>query len=425
MENNPRGIQFANINQIPVLVDPSWIFIILFFALGIRQTYQELLPQWSWLIGFGVGILYFGSILLHELAHSLVAQRSGIKVNFVVLHFFGGLASLDREPPTAGIEARVAGAGPLINFLIGLACLLLVYPIVGDNMLQLADADGIKSLLVNRNSLAIAIAIVLYRVSALNLFVAVVNLLPGLPLDGGRLFRALMWQISRNRYRGTVVAARSGQILGCFVISYGTLILFFLGSLGGLFFVLIGLMFFSQASQSLRLAEMQSALMKVNAEITMTRDFRLVEGETTLRDFADHFLLQEQGKLKPIYFASSNGRDRGWIDPQKLSQIKSDRWQQELVELITTPLNSLTTVKLTSPLKEIITVLENGQLTWVAVLSPVGSVAGVIDRGDVVRALSKTLGWQLPEEFIQRIKQDGVFPPTLPLGAISAQLQEN
>jgi len=423
MENNPRGIQLGIINQIPVLVDPSWIIIILFFALGLHQVYQELLPQWSWLIGFGVGILYFGSILLHELAHSLVAQQAGIKVNFVVLHFFGGLASLDREPPTAGIEARVAGAGPLMNLLIFGLCLVLIYPIVGENAPQLANPKGIKSLLADGNSLGIAIAIVLYRVSALNLFVALVNLLPGLPLDGGRLFRALMWQISRNRYRGTVAAARSGQILGWFGIIYGILV-FLSGSLGGIFFVLIGLMFLTEATQALRLAETQSALCKINAEVTMTRDFRLVDGDTTLRDFADHFLLQEQGKHKPIYFATSNGRDRGWIDPQKLSQIKSDRWHQESVAVITTPLSALTTVKLPTPLKEVITVLENGQLPWVAVLSPVGSVAGVIDRGDVVRALSKTLGWQLPEEMIQRIKQDGVFPPALPLGAISAQLQE-
>ncbi len=425
MGNNPRGIQIAQISNIPILVDPSWLIIIFFLSFALQQGYQELLPQWSWLIGISVAVLYFSSILLHELAHSLMAQQAGIKVNFVVLHFFGGLASLEREPSSPGVEAKVAAAGPLTNFALALLCFIFIYLILGDSLPKLADRTNLKDLLAVKNSLSVAIGIVLYRLGHLNLFVSLINLLPGLPLDGGRLFRALMWRIFRSKYQGTVTAARLGQILGWSIIIQGILILFSTGSLTPLFFVLAGLMFLTEATQVLKLAETQAALLKINAEVTMTRDFRLVDSGISIRDFADNFLLKDQSQLKPIYFASSNGRDRGWIDPLKLHQIKPDRWQEESVEAITVPLKSLTTVSLTTPLAQVITALETHKLRWIAVLSPVGSIAGIIDRGDVLRALGKVLRWQLPESVIQQVKQDGAFPPMLPIGEITAQLKDN
>ncbi len=425
MENNPRGIKIAQISNIPIFIDPSWLLITLLFAFSLQQLYRELLPQWSWPIGIGVSVLYFASILFHELAHSWTAQQADIKVNFVVLHFFGGLASLDREPASPGIEARVAAAGPLANFALGIIALGLLYPIVGENLFDLLDQNALENLIATKQPLAISVAIVLYRIAYLNIFVGLINLLPGLPLDGGRLFRALMWQICRSKHQGTVMAARSGQILGWFFIIRGIFILFGTGNLIALFWMLTGIMFLRESIQVLNLAEMEAALLKINAEVTMTRDFRLVDGATTLRDFADNFLLREQSPLKPIYFASRDGRDRGWIDPQKLTEIKSDRWSQESVEAITAPLKSLTTVNLSTPLAQVISALETEKLRWIAVLSPVGSVAGVIDRGDILRALSKMLRWQLPEDFIQKVKQEGVFPPMLPIGEISARLKDS
>ncbi|MCS6959617.1 MAG: site-2 protease family protein [Pseudanabaenaceae cyanobacterium SKYGB_i_bin29] len=425
MENSRRGWQIGRISGIPVLVDPSWLLIIFLFALGFNNFYKDSLPQWSLGIGLGVGLLYFASILLHELAHSIVAQRSGIKVNFVVLHFFGGLSSLEREPKTPLTEALVAGAGPLTNLILSFVGLSLVYALVGSHFPSLVNKEGIGKLLDSQNSFIVATAIVLYRVASLNLFVAVINIFPGLPLDGGRLLRALLWWLYRSKYQGTVTAARSGQFLGWIIIIYGVLVVISLGSFGGVLLILIGWMFLSEATQTLRLTELQFALTKTTAEVTMTRDFRLVDGGTTLREFADNYLLKEQSNIRPLYFATTDGRDRGWIDPQKLSQIPTDRWSEETVESIATPLKSLVTVDLSMSLNQIINTLEANKLKWVAVLSPVGSVAGVIDRGDILRALGKVMRWNLAESFIQQVKQEGVFPPVLPLAEISAQLQDN
>ncbi|MFN3362122.1 MAG: CBS domain-containing protein, partial [Pseudanabaenaceae cyanobacterium] len=126
-----------------------------------------------------------------------------------------------------------------------------------------------------------------------------------------------------------------------------------------------------------------------------------------------------------LYFATTDGRDKGWIDQQKLGQIPNERWAQVTVESITVPLKRLDTVSLDTPLTQIIHILESNKLRWVAVLSPVGSVAGVIDRGDILRALGKVMRWNLGENFIQQVKLEGVFPAVLPLGEISAQIQDN
>ncbi|MFN3362271.1 MAG: site-2 protease family protein, partial [Pseudanabaenaceae cyanobacterium] len=338
MESNRRGIQIATINGIPVLVDLSWLLIVLFLTLGLGNFYRESLLQWGWLIGWAVSLFYFTSILLHELAHSLVAQRSGIKVNFVVLHFFGGLSSLAQEPRTPLIEALVAGAGPLTNFILSLIGLGAVYALVGDNFPYPITKEWIKKLLDSHSYFLISLAIVLYHVASLNMFVAIINIFPGLPLDGGRLLRALLWWLYRSKYQATVTAARSGQFLGWIIIIYGALLLFLLDSVAGLLLFFVGWMFVSEATQTLRLTELQFALTKTTAEVTMTRDFRLVDGRTTLREFADNYLLKEQSNVKPLYFATTDGRDKGWIDQQKLGQIPNERWAQVTVESITVPL---------------------------------------------------------------------------------------
>jgi len=176
------------------------------------------------------------------------------------------------------------------------------------------------------------------------------------------------------------------------------------------------------ATAFLQLTSLQESLINITAESAMTRDFRILDADMPLRQFADEFLLMTEKEIQPIYFASANGRDRGMVSPSELRHIDRLEWPTKTITSITTPLKSLDTVAQTARITDVINILETKQLRQVTVLSPVGSVAGIIDHGDVVRALSQKLNWRVPEIYIKQIKTEGKFPVNMNLLEIIAQI---
>jgi predicted transcriptional regulator len=154
----------------------------------------------------------------------------------------------------------------------------------------------------------------------------------------------------------------------------------------------------------------------------MTRDFRLVDAEISLREFADKFLLMEDKEANPIYIASSNGRDRGLVTTEKIRHIDSNEWTIKSLQSLVKPLDEIPTVELKDNLATIVNLLEQKQFRYVIVRSTVGSVAGVIDRSDVMKALDGKLKWRIPAEYLKQIKVDGKFPANFRLVEICEQL---
>jgi CBS-domain-containing membrane protein len=163
--------------------------------------------------------------------------------------------------------------------------------------------------------------------------------------------------------------------------------------------------------------------MEIDAESAMTRDFRIVDADMTLRRFADDFLLMQEKDAQPIYFAASNGRDRGMVNPDELRYVERERWEAENLHSIVKPLKNLDVVDLKTEISQVIDLLEEKELRYVTVLSPAGSVTGIVDHGDVIRALARRLNWRIPETYIKRIKTEGKFPPELRLKEITSQIQ--
>ncbi|MDH6057413.1 site-2 protease family protein [Umezakia ovalisporum] len=381
---------------IPLLLDPLWFIILALATLNFGIAYQEWGTATAWSAGIVMALLLFASVLLHELGHSLAARWQGIRVNSITLFMFGGIAAIEEESKTPGKAFQVAIAGPLVS----IALFLLL------------------SLATNITPETSPFRAMVTDLARINLVVALFNLIPGLPLDGGQVLKAALWQITGNRFEAVHWAARAGQILGYSAIALGLAVDFLTTELvAGLWIALLGWFAVRNANSYHRLTTLQETLLKIIASDAMTRDFRVVDADQTLRAFADSYLLDSSAPN--IYFAVSDGRYRGMVAIDDLRLVERSEWENRTLQSILHPLTEIPTVAESTSMAEVINKLENQQLPRITVLSPAGTVAGVIDRGDIVRELADKLKLRITHEEIKLIKQKDSYPPGLQLGAIA------
>lgn len=381
---------------IPLFLDPLWFVILTFVALNFGLSYLPWGNILAGSAGFTIALLLFGSVLLHELGHSLVARSQGIKVNSITLFLFGGIASIEEESKTPGEALQVAIAGPLVS--IGLFGIL-----------------ALVSLVLPASSLANVMVTDLARV---NLILALFNLIPGLPLDGGQVLKAAVWKVTGNRFQAVRWAARTGQFLGWSAIATGAAIEFFTGELvSGLWLVLLGWFGIRHASAYERITKLQEVLLQLHATDAMSRDFRVVDADMTLRAFADLYLLETSAPQ--TYFAASDGRYRGMVSIDDLRLVERSQWETQTLHSIVHPLTEIPHVEELTSLVEVINQMESQQLPRLTVLSPAGAISGTIDRGDIIRAIAPKLNLRISEVEIKRIKEEGSYPSGLQLGLVA------
>lgn len=187
---------------IPVYLGPSWFFVAILITFANAPGIADTLPgigNGAYLVSFTFALLLYASVLIHELGHSLVARRLGLPVRRITLHAFVGLSEIEKEPPTPGREALVAAAGPALS---------LVLAGIAAGLLPVLDRGTVPRVLA-------------FGLLFANGVVAILNMLPGLPLDGGRVLRAAIWRISHNPMRATVAAAWAGRVLGVLIAVLG------------------------------------------------------------------------------------------------------------------------------------------------------------------------------------------------------------
>ncbi|MEA5618291.1 site-2 protease family protein [Cronbergia sp. UHCC 0137] len=391
-----KNWQIGSLFGIPLFLDPLWFGILGLVTLNFGLAYQELGTVTGWTAGLVMALLLFASVLLHELGHSLVAQSQGIKVNSITLFLFGGVAAIEEESKTPGEAFQVAIAGPMVSILL-FGLLSLGSKLIPDTS---------------------ALHLMVGDLARINLIVALFNLIPGLPLDGGQVLKAAMWKITGDRYQAVHIAARAGQILGYSAIALGFAIDFFTREvITGLWLVLLGWFGIRNANSYDRITTLQETLLKLVAADAMTRDFRVVDAKQTLRQFADIYLLETASSQ--IYFAVADGRYQGLVTIDHLRTTERSEWETQTLQNIVQPLTEIPTVTESTSVADIINKMENEQLPRITVLSPAGTVAGIIDRGDIVKCVAEKFNLQINDAEIKRIKEEGNYPPKLQLGAIA------
>jgi Zn-dependent protease len=404
------GWRVGSLFGIPILIDPSWLGVFFLVAVPRSLDWHQRYPAWGLDVAFGAGIamalLIFASVLLHELGHSLVAMAQGIRVTSITLFLFGGIAAIDQESKTPGKAFQVAIAGPLVSLLLAMA-------LTAVNLL-LAD----EPLPPN---------VILQNLALINFILALFNMIPGLPLDGGQVLKSLVWKLTGDRFKGIRWAARAGYLLGWTAVLSG-ITLFLLGQGGTwlgmqsgswLWIALLGWFGVQNATQYNRMTDLQEALLSLSSSDAMTREFRVLDAELSLREFADQYL-SVIGASPPVFFAASQGRYRGLVASDRLHKTERSEWEATAIQALVDPLDDIPSVRESTPLVAAIRLMEEQLLRRLTVLTPAGAVAGVMDRGDIVRALGSKLQVNVSNEIIQRIKDEGVYPPGLQLGAIAA-----
>jgi Zn-dependent protease len=206
----PGSFSIGKIAGIEIDLNISWIVILVLLTVSLAtgwfpQLYPGWLPVTYWITSFIASLLLFVSVLLHELAHSLVARRRGLLVKSITLFIFGGVSNIEREPASPGVEFQMAFVGPLTSLVIGIVCFLLQVPLRGSR----SPLEGI-----------------LFYLAVTNVLLGVFNLIPGYPLDGGRVLHSIIWKITGSMPQATRVATISGQVIA-YLFIFGGIWLFF------------------------------------------------------------------------------------------------------------------------------------------------------------------------------------------------------
>lgn len=294
------GLRLFSVFGIEIRLDFSVIFIfgLIVYSLGVG-VFPAWHPEWPantiWVTAFAAGLLFFASLLAHELSHSLMARRYGIRVPRITLFLFGGMAEIESEAETPGAEFVIAIAGPLMSLAIAFGCLFVVGATFGEDAMQRILSDPEQGMAEVSPALTICLWL-----GSVNFMLAIFNLVPGFPLDGGRVARAVMWQITGDRMRATRAAATAGKWFGWIIMGLGLWELLAFRSLGGLWLILIGWFLSHLATQSYVQAFAQKALEPLRVRDLMRTHFERAPVELSVTRFVDDCLLRSNQLLWPV-----------------------------------------------------------------------------------------------------------------------------
>ncbi len=362
------GFPLFRLAGIQVRVDPSWflIFLLIWWSLGagyFPRTQPGTGALQSWAAGLLASLLFFLSLLLHELSHSLVARRAGHEVRSITLFLFGGAAEMTSEPDDPATEFRIAAVGPLSSF--GLA---LLFWLVGRGL-----PEATPSLLLG----------VVQYLGWVNLALAVFNLLPGFPLDGGRMLRAILWWRTGSLRRASRVATQAGKGLGLGLALLGGLQIFSGALVGGIWLVLIGLFARGLAESSYQSLVLRQLLGQVSVEDVMVREPVTVAPDLALDRLIDEYVLGHGFRGFPVV---ENGRALGVISIDQLARVPAEARPTRRVRDLMTPADASSSVTPDTPLLEALAAMARAGTGRLLVLRPgTGDLLGLLTQTGLSR----------------------------------------
>ncbi len=306
-------------------------------------------------------VLFFVSLLLHELGHALVARREGMEIEGIVLWLFGGVAQFRGLFPSAGAELRIALAGPAVSLVIGVTLLAvaILAPLPG-------FLDGSVMWL-----------------GRINLVLLAFNMLPALPLDGGRVFRALVWMRTRDFVRATRIAGGVGRGFGQLLIGLGLFFVLVFGALGGIWISLMGWFLMAAAGAEIRFATVGAALSSMSVADAMARNPLTVPAGQSLSEFSEGVFTQSRHAAYPVV---DGGRLVGLLGFRDLTRIEPAQWDQESVEQHMRPLGRAFVISPDDDLGTVAMELSQDDLGRALVVED-GRLAGLLSMTDVSRLI--------------------------------------
>lgn len=378
-----QGIRVGRILGIPIYVDFSWILVFGLISLGLSGYFASQHPSWSgpqsWTIGVLTALLFFASVVFHELSHSVVAQAYKIKVLSITLFIFGGLARISREPSRAIQEFNIAIAGPLASAFLAVVFYLMTLFCSPDSMIG-------------------ALAMYLYQTNRL---LVLFNLLPGFPLDGGRVFRAIVWGSSKDFVRATRAAGTSGKIIALAMIFLGIGIVFdkelisgwlklfglAADSLSGIWLGLIGWYLLTAAQASVAQVTIRGALTGLCAADVMSQEVPTIPANMSLEEYSNEVL--RTGRR--MHIVTMGDRLSGLMNVAALNQVPRDEWNMNSVQAVMVPRDKIIWASPEEPLLRLLERLMAADVNQMPVVSHGGDgsahIVGIVARDAILRVI--------------------------------------
>jgi Zn-dependent protease/predicted transcriptional regulator len=361
-----NAIRLGTIAGIRIGVHYTWfvIFLLLSATLYGSFTYQH--PDWNSVVALFTAVItalvFFASIVLHELGHSIVAIRRGISVRSITLFIFGGVAQTEKEADTAQTEFLVAIAGPLVSIMLaGLFYLCSVW---------LAPINEIAAEAFD-------------WLATINLMVAVFNMVPGFPLDGGRVFRALVWGVSGDATKGMRWAVFAGRAVAYLLMGLGAIIALQTSLINGIWFIGIGWFLLISAQASGQSFTVSRVFSRTVARDLMDRDVPVVASGVSIAEWVEDYVF---GKGARAFLVTEQQDIVGLVTLSDCNKIPREEWANTAVKMVMTPVGQLQTVKADTDINAVLQLMAAQSLNQVPVIED-SAIVGWIDRDRLIKIL--------------------------------------
>ena len=374
------SIKLGKILGIPIGVNYSWIFVFVLFIFLLARQYSQSHLGWDapqiWSTALVTTVLFFLSVVAHELSHSLLAVRKGIPVIGITLFVFGGVSQLSHEARRPMTEFLIAVVGPLMSILLAVV-------FGGLKLILTPGSPHWEDVLLNPGRTSLEV--ISLHLAWINLSLGIFNLLPGFPLDGGRVLRAVVWGLSGSYWRGTQVAARAGQLVGGLIIATGLVWLYFGHSFQGIWFALIGLFLFTAATASYRQERNRESMRVFRVADAFTTDWFSLPSETALGSpLVSHGLAGPDALIGVL----ADNRIQGVVTRQNLALAPAGSSPFATLGQVMVPLASLPSVGPAEGIYDALERMETDGLTRLAVVSD-GRLLGFLNKEELLRFIAR------------------------------------
>ena len=361
------SIRLFKIAGIDIEINVSWIIVLVLLTWSLATGwFSALYPGWStatyWLVSLISALLLFVSVLLHELAHSLVARRRGLSVHSITLFIFGGVSNIEQEPTSPGIEFQMAFVGPIVSLLIAGIAYLLSLPLRGVNS---------------------PITAILTYLAATNVLLGIFNLIPGFPLDGGRVLRSIIWKVTGSLQKATRAAAIIGQVIAFLFILWGIWQFFGGNVLNGFWIGFIGWFLLVSAQSANSQVMLQSVFRGVTVGEVMNRAPIMVPADISLQKLVDDYFLRYGIRSALV---TQDDQLVGLITLSDIRHVLREQWGQVPVSRVMIPLNRLHVVSPQQSLNDVLPLMVSRDVNQLPVMQD-GRVVGVLSRDAIMRYL--------------------------------------
>jgi Zn-dependent protease len=354
-----RQLLLAHVSGIPVRVDYRWFFVLALMSWITASSVNALVGNvlTSFVFGFFTTLIFFVSIFLHEYAHAFAARLEGVQVLEIVLHPFGGLARMKREPDTPRAEFRIAIAGPAASFVLAVVFVILM---------ALADSAALNIL-----------ALLFFLLALGNFLLAVFNLFPGYPLDGGRVLRAYLWRRGKDLTEATILTGRSGQIIAVALIAFGLFLALARGDIfTGFWTILVGLFLYDAAKGIIReVSDFESLPVEEVMHLPIP-----VEPDADIQFFVDRILSVYRQSAFPV---AKDHQLYGILTLEDLKKVPNSEWRTTKIQVVMRPVTPDYFVETGTGLPEAKELMRVNGVGALGVIDAEGKLVGFLQRGRI------------------------------------------